>query len=352
MNKNFWQNKNVFITGHTGFKGAWLALQLQLMGAKVVGYAREPATDPNLFTILNLQQKIHSVEGDVCDLPKLQSIVRDYKPDIIFHLAAQALVRESYKNPIDTYQTNVMGTVNIHEAARHCSSVKALINVTTDKCYENRESLHPYQESDRIGGYDAYSCSKACSEMVTQSYRQAFNSPTDALGIASARAGNVIGGGDWSKDRLIPDVILAAQENREVIIRSPQAIRPWQHVLEPINAYLLLAERLFNDKSSFAEAWNFGPNTDSVVSVEKVLDLAKKTWPGKINWRLDQCPQPHEAQLLQLDSSKAKQKLSWRQKLQIEDAIQWTIDWYRRHEAGEDMLSFTTSQILNYMNIY
>lgn len=351
MNKSFWKGKNVLITGHTGFKGAWLALQLNLLGANVVGYARKPNTAPNLFSILQLERSIKSIEGDVCDLHNLQTTVSKHKPDIIFHLAAQALVRESYKNPIETYQTNVMGSVNLHETARHCSSVKVLVNVTTDKCYENKETTHPYQEADRLGGYDAYSCSKACSELVTQSYRQAFIGTDSDLGIATARAGNVIGGGDWSKDRLIPDIILASQRNRQTKIRNPHATRPWQHVLDPINGYLMLAEQVFQHKSHYAESWNFGPNVDATRSVTEVLNLVRKAWPGKISWQLDEEHQPHEAKLLQLDSNKAKRKLSWHPKFTLEDAIQWTIEWYRRHDAGDNMLKFTTLQIENYMNL-
>lgn len=348
FNLNTYKNKKVFITGHTGFKGSWLALWLTLLGAKVKGYALEPYTDPSNFIAINLDSKVESEIGDILDREKLNKSISDFKPDIIFHLAAQPLVRLSYLEPIKTYETNVIGTLNTLEAARKCSSVKAFVNITTDKCYENIEKNYAYKENDKMGGYDMYSSSKGCSEILSASYRNSFLKDEGFL-LATARAGNVIGGGDWSTDRLVPDCIKAINKNEDIIIRSPQAIRPWQHVLEPLSGYLTLGEKLLKGKEEFADGFNFGPESNSVLTVK---DIVKKiiNYYGKGNVIIHPDTKFHEANLLMLDITKAKTKLDWHPKYNANEAIEKTVLWYKNFYTEEkNILNFTINQINEYM---
>ena len=350
MNLEFWKNKRVFITGHTGFKGSWMALWLHELGSIVKGYSLAPNTIPSLFEITQLDSKIESVIGDINDLECLTRSLVDFKPEIVFHMAAQPLVRASYRDPVGTFQTNVMGTVNIFEAVKQCDSVRTVVNVTTDKCYENKEWLWGYREHEAMGGFDPYSSSKGCSELVTSAYRRSFFNINSKVSLASARAGNVIGGGDWAEDRLIPDAIRAFDLNKPVLIRNPLAIRPWQHVLEPISGYLTLAEKLYLHGDKYAEGWNFGPNYNDVISVGAVLDYLVKNWFGTAEWVSDGAEQPHEAQLLKLDISKANADLKWRPLWTLEKSLSLIIDWYRAYSNGEDMSVVTLNQINEYQN--
>ena len=328
---SIYNNRRVLITGHSGFKGSWLALWLQKMNAEVAGYSLEPPTTPSHFKLLNLDMQ--STIGDIRDRVKFSQVIEKFQPEIIFHLAAQPLVRESYRNPIETYETNVMGTLNLLEISRTTQRVNAIVNVTTDKCYKNNEWLWGYRENEPMGGHDPYSSSKACSEILTESYRTSFF-PLHEFGtkhnvlLASARSGNVIGGGDWAEDRLIPDIMRAASENKTVTIRNPIATRPWQHVLDPLFGYLKLGQKLLEKEISFAEAWNFGPSESSDLTVEDVTSIAKKIW-DKCQYKIEKNEtDPHEATLLKLDSSKARKKLGWNSMWDSSEAIKRTIDWY------------------------
>jgi len=344
---NFWRKKSVFLTGHTGFKGGWLASWLHQMGAHIHGYALPPPTETNFYIETKLQQKlVNSVIGDIRDLSHVIKAISQAKPDIIFHMAAQPLVRQSYIAPVETFSTNVMGTVNVLEAARLSKSVKAIVNITTDKCYENKEWLWTYREIDRLGGHDPYSSSKACAELVSDAYRKSFLS--DAyIHLASVRAGNVIGGGDWANDRLIPDFMRALDAGQILKIRSPQAVRPWQHVLEPLSGYLSLAEKLYIDGESFATAWNFGPNDDDAKTVAWVVDKLCSSLPMS-RWETQIDMQSHEASLLKLDSNKSKVLLGWSPRWNLETALTETIGWYQAWRNGEDMEEFTSLQIERY----
>jgi CDP-glucose 4,6-dehydratase len=343
----FWHGKKVFLTGHTGFKGSWLSLWLNSMGAEVTGYALSPDTSPNLFTVLKIDEVIrNSCIADIRDLNKLQSAMTMANPDIVIHMAAQPLVRYSYQHPVDTYATNVMGTVHVLESARALGSIKATVIVTTDKCYENREWLWPYRENEAMGGFDPYSSSKACSELVTAAYRHSF---LDSAGIflASARAGNVIGGGDWAMDRLVPDFLRTLDSGQTLFIRSPMATRPWQHVLEPLSGYLVLAEKLFNEGAAFAEAWNFGPEEADTKSVQWVIEYLCSHVSGA-TWQHDLAAQPHEANMLKLDSSKAKALLRWRPRWNLQTALDRTLLWQGGWKQGLDMASVSVQQIQQY----
>jgi len=351
MLEDAYRNKTVLITGHTGFKGSWFSLWLERLGARPVGYSLEPPTEPNHYELL--KPDMVSITGDIRDRERLREVFKVHKPDMVFHLAAQSLVRYSYQNPVETFETNVMGTVNVLEACRSVDSVKAVVNVTSDKCYENREWVYGYREIDPMGGYDPYSASKGCSELLTASYRRSFLSPGgydakhDVL-VASARAGNVIGGGDWSPDRLIPDMVKAARRNEAVSIRSPRAVRPWQHVLEPLAGYLMLGRKLLEGREEFADAWNFGPDGESHVAVEKVVRSAKQNW-DRIDYEVQADEKMHEAGLLKLDCSKAREVLGWRPLWNFNKAIEATIGWYREfYESGtvrsrEDLESYVAS---------
>lgn len=344
--KQFWSGKKVFITGHTGFKGAWLGLWLTEMGSLVKGYAL-PAQETSMYNILALDQLIQSELGDICDETALLASLQAQQPEIVFHLAAQSLVRESYQRPLDTYRVNVMGTANLLEAVRQVPSVKVVVVITTDKCYENQEWIWPYRENETLGGHDPYSSSKACAELVTSAYRNSFFD-TSKIGIATARAGNVIGGGDFSKDRLIPDFVRAILANQPISLRYPQAIRPWQHVLEPLGGYLKLAEKLWEAPNVFSEAWNFGPHSQDVKTVAEVVDLLVRQF-GRGSWSQDSGEHPHEAHYLKLDIQKAVHFLEWHPRFDITQALMKVSDWYQSWNAGENMLEFSRFQVLDFM---
>lgn len=351
--KDFWRRKKVFITGHTGFKGSWLTLWLHLLGARVVGYALAPPTKPSLFELCRLDQLIHSIKGDVKDRDHLMQVMQKVEPEIVIHMAAQPLVREAYRNPVDTFMVNVMGTVNVLEAVRHCRSVKALLNVTSDKCYENKEWIWGYRENEPLGGYDPYSNSKACAELVTASYQNSFFQPNDyakhGVAIATARAGNVIGGGDWARDRLIPDCIDSLLNNRIIRLRSPYSFRPWQHVLEPLSGYMMLIEKLYREGVSFSGGWNFGPNDNDVKTVEWIVKSICKRWGVGAFYELDCGSHPHEAQCLKLDCSKAKQKLQWSPNWSLEYSLDKIVEWVQAYKANSDMLSICVKQVCEYI---
>ena len=334
--QDFWKNKKVLITGHTGFKGTWLVHWLQLLGADVAGYALSPPTTPSLFELTDASKNMISVQGDVRDPISIQKLVSDFRPEIIIHMAAQALVRQSYNDPPDTYSTNIMGTIHLLEAVRSVAGVRVVVNVTSDKCYENREWLWGYRETDAMGGYDPYSCSKGCAELITASYRNSFFNPErydqHRVGVASARAGNVIGGGDWAEDRLVPDMIRAFMKGDTVEIRRPDAIRPWQHVLEPLSGYLCLAEKLYLDGSRYAQAWNFGPSDTDARSVGWIVEQTANLWGDGAKYKMDNRQHPHEAGFLKLDCNKARTLLRWAPRLSLEEALTWTVEWYKAYQ--------------------
>ena len=345
--REFWRDRRVLVTGHTGFKGAWLGLWLHRLGARVTGFALPPATSPNLFTLTALEQRIDSQLGDVRDPAAVEAVLARSRAEVVFHLAAQALVRRSYADPVGTYASNVMGTAHVLDSARRASGLRAVVVVTSDKCYENREWWWPYREDEAMGGHDPYSSSKGCAELVTAAWRRSFflSDGTARVGLGSARAGNVIGGGDWAEERLVPDCMRAFASGEPVVIRRPAAIRPWQHVLEPLSGYLTLAERLSSDPRGFGEAWNFGPSTDEARPVAWVVDRLSGFWGDGASWEPDRGTHPHEAGLLQVDASKARARLGWTPRVSLEDGLRWTVDWYRRFGAGEDAAALTLNQI-------
>ena len=350
---SFWQNKKVFLTGHTGFKGGWLALWLSSMGAKVTGYALAPNTNPNLFETARVADAAErSLIGDIRDLERLKSAMKQAEPEIVIHMAAQPLVRYSYQNPVETYSTNVMGTVNVLESIRSLEGVRAALVVTSDKCYENQEWPWGYRENEPMGGHDPYSNSKGCAELVTAAYRESYFSAKQFeqhhLALASARAGNVIGGGDWSTDRLIPDAIKAFEANQSLIIRNPLATRPWQHVLEPLSGYLVLLQHLHLQGPEFNGGWNFGPKDEDTRTVQEVVDLFIGSWGNNVSWEHDSKEQPHEAHALKLDCSKARQQLHWVPKWIIEQAIVKIVDWQKSFQSGSDMNQVCLEQIRAY----
>ena len=355
MNKLFndiYRGKRVLITGHTGFKGSWLSLLLNELGADVYGFALEPPTSPSLYKEAKIDELVTSYIGDVRDLYYLTKVIQEVQPEIVFHMAAQPLVRESYKIPVETYSTNVMGTVHLLEACRSTSSVKAIVNVTTDKCYENKEWHWGYRENEPMGGYDPYSNSKGCSELITSAYRNSFFNPSEyknhGVSVASARAGNVIGGGDWAEDRLIPDFIRAISKGEKVRIRSPFAIRPWQHVLEPLSGYLRLAEFLYTEGPKFAQAWNFGPYDHDARNVEWITKTICEFWGDEASFEIDKKPQPHEANYLKLDCSKANAELNWFPKWDIQTTLKSIVDWNKAYLNNEDIREVTKRQIHQY----
>lgn len=353
IGSSFWAGKRVLITGHTGFKGSWLALWLESLGADVVGLALDPPSTPNLFERARVAEGITSVHADIRDPDLVRDVMATCRPEIVFHMAAQSLVRPSYQNPVDTYATNVMGTVHVLDAMRQVGSARVGVVVTSDKCYENRESmLWGYRENDPMGGHDPYSNSKGCAELVTSAYRRSFfNGGDSPLALASARAGNVIGGGDWADDRLIPDVIRAFVAGEPVHIRRPDAIRPWQHVLEPLSGYLLLAERLWSDGAPMADGWNFGPDDRDARPVQHVVEQMIDRWGHGAAATIDEGPHPHEATYLRLDCSKAHALLGWRPRLPLDDALAWTVEWYRDVEDGGDARALTLEQIQRYTHL-
>ena len=349
---NPWKGRRVFLTGHTGFKGGWLALWLASRGAIIRGYALDPSTEPNLFTTASIASVLDDVRGDIRDFDTLKHSMAEFQPEVVFHLAAQPLVRRSYSDPLGTYAANVMGTAHTLEAVRETASVRCVVCITTDKCYENREWVWPYRENDPLGGYDPYSSSKACAEIVSAAYRTSFfpADPKDGrwVGIATARAGNVIGGGDWSEDRLIPDLVRGFQAKTPVLIRRPKSIRPWQHVLEPLHGYMMLAERLLEEQEQFASSFNFGPRDEDAWPVERIATTVAEMWGEGASWVRDADPGLHEAHYLRLDSSKAHAQLDWKPLLSIQDALEWTMSWYRSWRDGADMAQLSRAQISQY----
>ena len=347
-----WQGRRVFITGHTGFKGSWLTLWLAKSGAQVCGYGLDPSTKPNMFTVAGVGSAVDDVRGDIRDYKNLQMVMEEFAPEVVFHLAAQPLVLRSYADPLETYATNVMGTANVLEAVCRNPSVRVVVCVTSDKCYENREWAWPYRETDALGGYDPYSSSKACAELVTAAFRNSFFSAGPSreryVEVATARAGNVIGGGDWSENRLIPDLIRGFEAGEPVRIRRPDSIRPWQHVLEPLQGYLSLAEHLLSGESAFASAYNFGPGEDDCWTVDRLAVKLAALWGNGAKCMREPNPGTHEASYLRLDSSKARAQLKWRPHLSLESAMEWTVAWYRASLEGEDMQKFTLKQIADY----
>lgn len=347
INPNFWRNKRVLVTGHTGFKGSWLSLWLQSMHATVHGMALAPPTEPALFDVARVAEGMEHCIVDIRDYSAVKTQLDDFKPEIIIHMAAQPLVRLSYHQPIDTYATNVMGTVHVLEAARHCCSVKAIVNITTDKCYENREWVWGYRENEAMGGHDPYSNSKGCAELVSSAYRQSFLKEA-GIALATARAGNVIGGGDWAVDRLLPDILRALQHNETVLIRNPYAIRPWQHVIEPLSGYLLLAERLYTHGQQDAESWNFGPRQEDARSVQWIVERLCADWGKGSSWALQPGNHPHEASFLKLDIAKAGQRLQWAPRWSLDTALHHIIDWHQAWIDGQDMRAVCLQQISQY----
>ena len=355
INAKFWRHKKVLITGHTGFKGSWLSLWLQKLEANLVGYALASPTQPNLFALAQVASGMKSITGDIRDFDNLNQTIKEHKPEIIFHLAAQPLVQYSYQNPIETYATNVMGTVHLFEAARNCDSVKVIVNITSDKCYENREWDWGYRENDAMGGYDPYSNSKGCAELVTNAYRNSFFNPEHyhqhGKALASARSGNIIGGGDWGKNRLITDLISAFSRNETVYLRHPEATRPWQYILDSLSGYLLLAEKLWQQPQQFAQGWNFGPNEDA-YPVKWIADKMAKMWGHNASWDIEKNSLAHEAQFLKLDTSKARKKLGWSTKVNLEQALTYTVNWYKAwQQQQQDLRQLTLLQIQDYENI-
>jgi CDP-glucose 4,6-dehydratase len=350
---NFYRDRRVFVTGHTGFKGSWLTQWLLELGAQIRGYSLLAPSEPSLFAVLRLERDIDSVIADIRDGERIRKAMNEFKPEVVFHLAAQPLVRVSYEEPRLTYETNVIGTLSVYEAVRSCESVRAVVSVTTDKCYENQEWLWGYREDDLLGGYDPYSSSKACAELMTRAYRNSFFNPrsyghSHRVAIATARAGNVIGGGDWAKDRLLPDAVRSIMADEPVRIRNPKAIRPWQHVLEPLSGYLRLAEILLRDGTGFGDAWNFGPDESDCISVEHVVSSFLQLWQRTKGYLADGSEQLHEAGYLRLDSSRARQLLQWKPRWKIEEAIVRTVDWYKTFYKAEDPGDLTRTQIHSY----
>lgn len=348
---SFWHDKRVLVTGHTGFKGAWLTFWLDHLGAIPGGIALAPDTDPNLAGLTGVERRFPSFRVDIRDATATGRAIAEFSPQVIFHLAAQSLVRSSYERPVETFETNVMGTIHVLEAARRTSSVRAVVVVTSDKCYENREWLWPYREHEALGGHDPYSASKACAEIAAAAWRRSFLSGRGrdtTFALASARAGNVIGGGDWALDRLIPDCVRAFSRGDAAVIRNPQSTRPWQHVLEPLSGYLLLAERLWQDGAEVSDAWNFGPGAEDTRPVSWVVDRLAAKWGDGVDWTSEQGEHPHEASLLAVDASKARARLGWVPRLRLEEAIDWTAEWYKRQQRGGAADHLVSEQIRRY----
>lgn len=354
VNPEFWKGKRVLLTGHTGFKGSWLSLWLQQMGAEVTGFALNAPSEPSLFVVAEVARGMRSIIGDVRDGEHLQRVVREVQPEIVIHMAAQALVRYSYANPVETYAVNVMGLVNLFEAVRATTSTRAIVNVTSDKCYQNKEWPWGYRENEAFGGYDPYSNSKACAELVTEGYRSSYFNPAKyhehGVAVGSGRAGNVIGGGDWAVDRLVPDMLRAIGMRESVLIRSPHSIRPWQHVLEPLSGYLTLAENLYREGAAFAEGFNFGPHDTDAKPVAWIIERLCQEWGDGASWVLDSQPQPHEATYLKLDCSKARSRLGWNPRWNLKETIERIVEWHKEQSAGAKMKEVTLAQISSYQN--
>jgi CDP-glucose 4,6-dehydratase len=346
-----WADRSVFLTGHTGFKGSWLALWLVKAGARVTGYSLAPPTSPSLFEAARIRELVHHIDGDVRDLVSLERAIDRARPEVIFHLAAQSLVRESYISPVDTYATNVMGTVHVLDAVRRVPSVRVVVCVTSDKCYENREWVWPYREIDPMGGHDPYSNSKGCAELVISAYRRTFFQTHGAgtAAVASVRAGNVIGGGDWATDRLVPDIVRALEGGASPLIRSPNSLRPWQHVLDALSGYVLLAERMLAGDTQLAQGWNFGPAEDDVQPVRWIVERMLQMWGAKQGWLQSTGEQPHEALMLTLDSAKARTELGWRPKMNLDSALRNVVEWHRAAAKAEDPRLICLEQIARYV---
>jgi CDP-glucose 4,6-dehydratase len=352
LNRAFWKGRNVLVTGHTGFKGSWLCLWLDALGAKVTGLALDPPTQPNLFQQAGVASSIRSVLVDIRDFPRLKTVVAECRPEVVIHMAAQSVVRRGYEDPIETYSSNVMGTVHLFEALRQLKRPCTVVNVTSDKCYENGEFLWGYRENEPMGGHDPYSNSKGCAELVTSAFRDSYFPPASlarhGVALASARAGNAVGGGDWTSDQLIPDLMRAFLAGRPCEIRNPCATRPWQFVLEPLRGYLMLAERLSEDAPKFASGWNFGPADSDARPVSWIAEKLACSWGDNASWHRDETTHPHEAHFLKLDASKAKALLNWHPVLPLNQALEWIVEWYRGHQASADIRKLTCSQIERY----
>lgn len=347
MNSNFWKDKKILLTGHTGFKGSWMSLWLQEVGAKVTGYSDTIPTNPSLFEVAEVEKGMNSIIGNVKDLDKLKNVISDYEPEIVIHMAAQSLVQGSYENPVETYSTNVMGTVNLLEAVRKSEKTKVVINVTSDKCYEEIGLERGFKETDPIGGHDPYSSSKGCSELITSAFRKSFfeNKNSQKISLASVRAGNVIGGGDWAENRLVPDIMKGILKNESIKIRNPNFVRHWQHVLDPLNGYMILAEKLWNNEENYSESWNFGPIDNNAKPVSWMLDKFNEYWENGINWQQDTNKFNHENNFLKLDSTKSKTRLGWISKIDLELAIKLIVDWYLEFKNESNMNKITKKQI-------
>lgn len=347
MNPNFWRGKRVFITGHTGFKGGWLSLWMQSLGAELKGFALDPPLTPNLFTEAKISQCMESEIGDIRSYEAIQNSICSFNPEIIFHMSAQPLVRYSYKNPIETYATNVMGSVHLLESIRHIDSVRVVVNVTTDKCYENKEWIWGYRENEAMGGYDPYSSSKACSELISSAYCRSYFSDI-GIGLATARAGNVIGGGDWAEDRLIPDILRSISRGLPAVIRNPNSIRPWQHVLEPLSGYMMLAEALWSNPTLYSGGWNFGPNDSDSKPVAWIAEELCRAWGNQASWHVDTGSHPHEATYLKLDISKAQKLLGWKPAWSLSQALDSITEWHKNWINSVDVRSLCLQQINQY----
>lgn len=352
LSRSFWKGRKVFLTGHTGFKGSWLCLWLEKLGAEVLGYALEPPTEPSLFEQAKVAGSVHSIFADIRDFQRMKAAIAHFRPDVLIHMAAQSVVRKGYDAPVETYSTNVMGTVHVFEALRHLNRPCIVVNVTSDKCYANQEWVWGYRETEAMGGRDPYSNSKGCAELVTTAYRESYFPPSSlskhGIALASARAGNAIGGGDWTSDQLIPDLMRAFLRDQPCLIRNPYAIRPWQFVLEPLHGYLALAERLMEDPSRFATGWNFGPQEADAKPVSWIADELVGTWGKGASWIRDTGAHPREANFLKLDTSKARAELGWAPALSLQQALGWIAEWYRAFQTGADLGSVTRTQIARY----
>ena len=352
MDSTFWKNKKVLLTGHTGFKGSWLSLWLQKLGVDLVGFSKSIPTRPSLFELADVGKNMTSIMEDVTDIECITNAIKQHKPEIVIHMAAQSLVHKSYDQPLETFSTNIMGTINLLEAIRTSSKKCVIINVTSDKCYENQELARGYKETDMMGGLDPYSSSKGCSELITSSFRNSFFSNSDTkefdISLASVRAGNVIGGGDWAENRIVPDIIRGIIDKKIIKIRNPNAIRPWQHVLEPLRGYLELVEKIWNNKSEYAESWNFGPDHEDLKSVSWITDKIIDVWGSDVKVDYNNTDYKPETNLLKLDCSKAKSKIKWMPKIKLEQAIQLTVDWYKQYEQKNELKEFTQNQIEEY----
>lgn len=355
LNRSFWRGRRVFVTGHTGFKGSWLCLWLHALGAEVTGYALNPPTEPALFQQAEVAGLIRSLRADIRDYAHLRRAIEEASPEVVLHMAAQSVVYKGYEDPIDTYSSNVMGTVHLFEALRQIGRPCTVVNVTSDKCYENREWVWGYRENDPMGGHDPYSNSKGCAELVSSAYRDSFFRPDSisehGIALATARAGNAIGGGDWTSHQLIPDLVRAFLANEPCVIRNPSAYRPWQFVLEPLRGYLLLAERLAEDPSRFASGWNFGPANSDIKPVRWIADEMVRLWSGSAAWKLDSAVHPHEAHALRLETSKAATELHWQPALSLARALEWIVEWYRGYKDGRNLQQLTLDQIERYESL-